>query len=106
MAANDARRQLLDFINKKAFDPVIDASIEKYEGKDREQLKDIQRKTVNEKKQFENDYTSADEVKSGFLSNVRSEHAEKVNHTLERLKLPTLPSLKDDFMKLCDKLGV
>lgn len=85
---------------------MIDASPEKYEGRDQEQLKDIQRKTVNEKKQFEKDYTSASQVKSGFLSNVRSEHAKNVTHTLQRLGLPTLPSVKEDSVKLCDKLGV
>jgi hypothetical protein len=103
---NDARRQLLDFINKKAFDPILDASADSYQGKEREQLKDVQRKTQNEKEQFEKDYTSAGKVKKGFLSDVHSEAAKKVNSELEHLGLPTLPSIKDQFMQLCDKLQV
>lgn len=103
---NDARRRLLDFINKKAFDPILNASAGSYQGKDREQLQDVQRKTKNEKEQFEKDYTSAEKVKKGFLSDVRSEAAKRVNSELEHLGLPTLPSLKDEFMQLCDKLQV
>lgn len=103
---NDARRQLLDFINKKAFDPILKASPDSYSEKDRDTLADLQRKTKNEKEQFEKDYTSAGKVKEGFLSDVHSDAAKKVNRELDHLHLPTLPSIKDGFMQLCDKLGV
>ena len=103
---DDKRRQLLDFINKNVFDPVINASLDKYDEKDRGKLEDIQRKTKNEKKQFEDDYTTAEKVKKGYLSDVRSKAAEKVNDELEHLKLPTLPGFKDKFMELCKKLEV
>lgn len=106
MAGKDVRKQLLDFINTRAFDPVINARLDQYEGKDKEKLEDIQRKTKNEKKQFEQEYTTTEKVKNGFLSDVRSKAAEKLNKDLERLKLPTLPSIKDEFMALCKKLAV
>ena len=72
----------------------------------RKKLKDIQRKTGNEKKQFHNDYKTAKEVKEGYLSDVRSEAAKKINEELRHLKLPTLPELKDNFINLRDKIGV
>lgn len=45
-------------------------------------------------------------MKEGFLSDVRSDAAKKVDKELRHLHLPTLPEIKDDFMKLCDEIGV
>jgi hypothetical protein len=103
---NDARKQLLDFINKKVFNPVLSADPEKYDEDDREKLKDIQLKTKNEQKQFENDFMTAEKVKKGYLSDVRSEAAKKLNAELKKLELPILPDFKDEFKDLCEKLGV
>jgi len=105
MSANDVKKQLLDFINKKAFDPILNAKADKFKGKDREDFEDVRRKTESEKKNFE-EYGSADEIKKNYLSNVRSKAAAKVNDQLEKLGLPTMPGHKDEFMELCNKLGV
>jgi len=104
--SDDKKKKLLDFIDKKAFDVVINADPGKYSKEDQKKLEDIQRKTKNEKDQFHNDYNNAKEVKEGFLSDVRSDAAKKVDKELRHLHLPTLPEIKDDFMELCDKLGV
>jgi len=37
---------------------------------------------------------------------VRSEPAHKLDKELKKLKLPTLPDLKDEFEQICDKLEV
>lgn len=104
--ANDKRKQLLDFIDKHAFDVVLKANPNKYSDEDKKKLEDIQRKTKNEQKQFHDDFINPEDVKKGFLSDVRSGAAKKVNDELKHLKLPTLPDIKDDFMALCDKLSV
>jgi hypothetical protein len=106
MATKDKRKELLNFIDKNAFDAVLKASPDKYSEKDRGRLEDIQRKTENEKKQFHDEYKTAEEVKKNYLSDVRSKAAAKVNKELEHLKLPTLPEQKEEFMELCKKLGV
>jgi len=106
MATKDKREELLQFIDKNAFDPVLKASRDKLSEKDKGKLEDIQRKTENEKKQFHDDYKTADAVKKNYLSDVRSKAAAKVNKELEHLHLPTLPEKKDEFMALCKKLGV
>src|SRR4051794_23128061 len=59
MPANDVKKQLLDFINKKAFDPILRTKPEKFSDKDREAFEELRRKTENEKKNFE-EYGSAD----------------------------------------------
>jgi hypothetical protein len=105
-AKKDARKELPDFIDKKAFDVILNTSSDKYQGKEREDLQHIKEKTENEKRKFHEDYTRAEDVKKNFLQDVRSEPAGKLNKDIKRLGLPTLPELKDDFEKLCDKLNV
>jgi hypothetical protein len=106
MATKDKRKELLDFIDKNAFDPILKAKPNKLSEEDKGKLEDIQRKTANEKKQFHEEYKTAEEVKKNYLSDVRSKAAVKVNKELEHLDLPTLPELKDKFMELCKKLEV
>jgi|tagenome__1003787_1003787.scaffolds.fasta_scaffold20561995_2 hypothetical protein len=106
MSTKDKREELLKFIDKNAFDPILKASPNKLSEKDKGKLEDIQRKTENEKKQFHEEYKTPEEVKKNYLSDVRSKAAAKVNKELEHLNLPTLPELKDQFMELCKKLDV
>jgi hypothetical protein len=102
----EKREALLKFIDKNAFDPILHTSPAKYKEADRKKLEDIQRKTQNEKDQFHKEYKTAEEVKKNYLSDVQSRAAVKVNKELEHLNLPTLPDLKDKFMKLCKDLEV
>ncbi len=106
MTRKDKREELLKFIDKNAFDPILKASPHKLSKEDKEKLEEIQRKTENEKKQFHEEYKTAEEVKKNYLSDVRSKAAAKVNKELEHLNLPTLPEFKDKFMELCRKLDV
>jgi hypothetical protein len=105
-AEKNKREELLEFIDKNAFDVILKTKTERFEGKDKENFEGILKKTENEKKKFHNDYKTPEEVKQNFLQNVRSEAAEKVNKDLEKFGLPTLPQLKDEFMELCKKLEV
>ncbi len=70
MSAKDVKQQLLDFINKKAFDPILKAKPNKFNDEDREAFEEVRRKTENEKKNFE-EYSTAEEIKKNYLSNVR-----------------------------------
>ena len=105
-AKKDKREELLKFIDKNAFDPILKTSPKNLSDKDREMLEDVQRKTENEKKQFHTEYKTVQEVKKNYLSDVRSKAAVKVNKELKHLGLPTLPDFKDEFMNLCNKLEV
>lgn len=105
-AEKDARKKLLDFIDKNAFDVIINTSPDKYKGKDRDDFEDVLKKTKNEKKKFHDDYKTAKDVKENFNQDVNSEPAHKLDKTIKHLGLPTLPEIKDNFKKLCDKLGV
>jgi hypothetical protein len=105
MAENDAKKELINFINKRLFDPIIKAKPGKFDEKEQQEFDEVKRKTENEKKNFEA-YGSADEIKKNYLSNVRSKAAAKVNDQLKKFDLPTMPEHKDEFMQLCEKLGI
>lgn len=104
-AKKDARKELVDFIDKKAFNKILKASPDDYDGKEKETVEEVIKKTKNEQKKF-HDYKSAEEVKKNFMSNVHSKAAKKLNKEIEQLGLPTLPQLKDEFEKLAEKLEV
>jgi hypothetical protein len=103
--AKDTKKELLNFIDHKAFDVILKKDAGKMDGKEQDQLEELQRKTKKEQEKFHG-YGSAKEIKENFLANVRSKPAHKLNKGLKDLKLPTLPDLKDDFEALCNKLGV
>jgi len=101
----DKRDELLNFIDKKAFNVILKTSPDKFKGKDKEDFDEILKKTKDEKKKFQG-YKTANEVKENFLSNTHSIPAQKLDKELEHLKLPTLPQIKDEFEELCKKLDV
>jgi hypothetical protein len=105
LTASKKKKKLLDFIDKKVFDPILKAKADKYRGDKKTKLEDVQKKTINEQKQFHG-LGSAKEVKKNYLSDVHSKAAVKVNRNLEELGLPTLPGFKDEFKKLCEELKI
>ena len=106
MTEEDKRKELIKFIDKKAFDVILKTSAEKYKGKEREIFEGILKKTENEKRKFHEVYKTAKDVKKNFLDNVHSKPALKLDRDLEHLGLPTLPQLKDEFMEVCRKLEI
>ena len=102
---NEIRNELIDFIDKKAFNVIVKTSPDNYESVDREAVEEVIKKTKEEQRKFHG-YKSAEEVKKNFLSNLRSKPAKKLDKEIERLGLPTLPRLKEEFEKLAKKLEV
>jgi hypothetical protein len=107
MATRDARDKLVRFLDRRAFDPVLRASPDAYaSAADRRLLEDVQKRTVTEQRRYRQSYRTADEVRENFMRDLSSAPAKKVHAELRRLKLPALPDLEDDFLDLCDELGV
>ncbi|MDT0648114.1 hypothetical protein RM545_15575, partial [Zunongwangia sp. F260] len=63
------------------------------------------RSTENEKERFRN-YNTPGNIRDNYLSDLSSQTAKKKNAELKDLNLPRLPDFKDQFLELCDKLGV
>ncbi len=103
----NAREELLRFLDKKAFDPVLKASADKYHSEAaRKKLQDAKQSTEGSKKRYHEEYGSAEEVLKRFKDDLSSEAAKKVHRELKELGLPALPELSGEFEQLADRLGV
>jgi hypothetical protein len=101
------REELLDFLDSRAFDPVLKTSPDRYNDEElRSKFEDVRRSTESEKHRFHENYRTPSDVKNNYLSDLTSRTAKKKNAELEQLGLPQLPQLRDEFMDLCNKLGI
>lgn len=94
-------QELLHFLDQHVFDPILHASSRKYSEADQDKLKDVQDRTRSEKDCFRG-YPSAQEIIDNYKSDLHSSTAKRVNAELEKLHLPTLPSVKDEFLSLAE----
>jgi Tfp pilus assembly protein PilO len=100
------REELLKFLNQKVFDPILRALPEDYESQDlKRKLNDVKTRTESEKHLF-HEFQTAEEVKKNYLADLDFRIARKIDHELDELKLPSLPKVKDEFLRLCEKLRV
>ncbi len=80
MAQADAREQLLDLIDKKAFEPVLDASPKDYEKEqDRQKLADAQQTTRSTQHRYHTSYKTAKDVYQNYKDDLSSDAAEDVD---------------------------
>ncbi len=93
------KEQLLHFLDQHVFNPILKASPKSKDDADLRKLKDVQDKTRTEQDRFHH-YSSAREIVDNYKSDLHSKAASRVNRELEALKLPTLPSVKEEFLKL------
>jgi hypothetical protein len=93
------KTELLRFLDHRVFNPILHASPDRYSQADRKKLQDVQDRTKSEKDRFHH-YGSAADIIQNFRSDLDSTTAKRVNWELDRLKLPTLPSVKSEFLKM------
>ena len=104
MTHHDARRQLVDFLERKAFRPVMRADEADFPEGKRSRLKDLQESTRKEIERFHH-HRSAEEVVTNFRRDLTSEPAKKVHRALKDLGLPTLDDVREEFEKLAERVG-
>ena len=103
--SDNARDKLLDLLDNKAFDPVLQASPDDYKGDDQEKLKDLQKTTKSTKESY-HEYDSAEKVRQMFRDDLSSDAAQDVHQQLRDLGLPTLNDIKPEFERVADEVGV
>ena len=105
MAEHDARKQLLDFLNEKAFDPVLRADADRLDSdSERERLRSVQDATRREIDRFRG-RDSVSGIVDEFKGDMSSDPADEVTHRLHSLDLPALQDLEDDFRRKVEELG-
>jgi hypothetical protein len=106
MASGNARERLLDLLDRKAFDPVINASPDDVSKGKRDKLEGLQKTTRSTKRSYHEKYGSAAKVVEMFRDDLSSDSARKVQKELEQLGLPTLQDVKGEFEELASELEV
>jgi hypothetical protein len=105
--SHDARQQLLELIDRKVFNPILNASLDDYtDEKRRALLQDLQQTTRRTKQRYHEFYKTAQEVRDNYRDDLSSSAAEKAQRQSRTLHMPTLDDIKDDFERLADRLGV
>ena len=100
--AQHAKQELLDFVIRRAFDPVLHA---KRDGKDADKLAHVQDATRSEIERYKS-YGSAEELVTNFKRDLHSSAAEKIHAELCALHLPTIEDIRDEFEAKARELGV
>lgn len=93
------KSQLLDFLDKHIFFPILHASERDLGTKQREDLEDIKRRTQDEMGRFHG-YDSAEKVIQRYKDDLHSEAAKSLNARLQDLGLPRFVDVKDEFLKV------
>jgi hypothetical protein len=105
MADANAKRKLVEFLDEKAFQPVLDVDPDDYPADKQSELKDVQRATKSERERFQG-YDSAKEVVEMYQDDLDSDEAKEVHRQLQDLGLPTIVDIRDEFEHLAHDLGV
>lgn len=93
-----SKEELVRFLDQRVFDPILKASLDKYNQKQQEDLRYVQDRTRSEKERYAK-YGSADEVVRMYKDDLSSENAKPVNNKLKELGLPRLVDVRDEFEK-------
>ena len=94
-----SKSELLSFLDKHIFHPILNAKEEKYGTKQREELQHIKKSTEAEKARFHG-YDSSERIVAMYKDDLSSENAKPVNARLQDLGLPRLVDVREKFLKL------
>ncbi len=104
--ASDAKRELVEFLESRAFNPVLNQKPDDYgSDSDRRKLADVQRATRSEIERYRHEYTSAQDVIRNYKDDLTSEPAREIDRELDQLGLPTLRAIEPQFRKKVEELG-
>jgi hypothetical protein len=93
-----SREELVDFLDRHVFDPILNASPNSYPERLRDDLQYVQDRTQSEKDRY-HQYGSASEIVRMYKDDLKSDNAKPVNRKLHELGLPRLVDVKEEFEK-------
>lgn len=102
---SQVRDRLIELIDTRAFDPVLEKSPEDYQSPGaREKLRDLQSTTRSTQQRYHKHETAAG-VRDEFKNDLSSDAAKRVHQELESLGLPTLPEIEHEFDRAYSSTG-
>lgn len=103
----DKRARLLEFIDQKALDPVLEALPEQYSSeRDRRLLLMVQKRAAKEKEEFHDQMLTASQIVEKYFRRIYWETHLRFGKQLEDLELPRFLQLREQFLQLCADLQV
>jgi hypothetical protein len=103
--ARDKKSELLHFLEREAFDPVLRARPDGRSEAEKKKLEHVQRATRAEVDRYRH-YGSAQELVTNFRRDLSSAPAKKIHAELRSLDLPTIVDIRDAFDRRAEALGV
>ena len=97
-----SKQELLDFLDKHIFHPILHASERDLGTKQREDLEDLKKRTQDEMGRFHG-YDSAEKIIQMYKDDLTSEAAKPLNARLQDQGLPRLADIEEQFLKLAGK---
>lgn len=102
---HDKKNELLHFLERKAFDPVLHARTDGRSDAEKKKLAHVQDATRAEIDRYHH-YGSAEELVTNFKRDLSSEPAKKIHAELRSLDLPTIEDIRDEFERRAESLGI
>lgn len=103
----DKKSSLLEFIDQKALDPVLEALPEQYSSeRDRRLLLMTQKRAAKEKEEFHDKHLTATQIIEKYFRRIYWETHLRFGKQLEDLELPRFLQLRQQFLHLCAELQV
>ena len=99
------QRELMDFLKRRVFDPVMRADAAGRSDADKRKLDDVKDATRTEIDRYQR-YASAQELVTNFERDLTSDPAKKIHRECRALGLPTLPEVRDEFERKARDLGL
>ncbi|MDE2488919.1 MAG: hypothetical protein KGO51_16120 [Alphaproteobacteria bacterium] len=97
--------ELVDFLKRRVFDPVLRADEDGRSDNERRKLADVKDATRSEVDRYRN-YSSAQDLVNNFKDDLTSEPAQKIERESRELNLPTLKDVRQDFESKARDLGL
>ncbi len=103
----DAKKELVDFLERRAFRPVLDKSEDAYASEaDRRKLREVKGATRRDLRRYREEYSSARQVIDNYKGDLTSDSARAVARELNELDLPTLGDIEPQFRTKVEDLGL
>lgn len=102
---DDKQRKLFNFLDDRAFQPILNKDADDYSGEKRQKFEDVKRATQSERERYQN-YSSAQELYRNFHDDLTSDEAVEVNRKLDDLNLPKLADFEKQFDERASEVGV
>jgi len=97
-------KELVHLIDRKVFQPILNAWPEDYSRHDRTILRELQAEARRQRARYRK-YDSPDDVRNQFLDDLSSDAGQRTSDQLRELDLPTLESVRDEVLRAAGSDG-